>query len=141
MKDTSIDVDRGEALALIGPTGSGKTTLLRLMDLLEPPSSGTIHFDGIDTTHNQRDRLAARHRMAFVQQKPVLFTTSVYDNVATGLRWRHEKSTVINQKVDAALSLVGMQDYRNRHAKTLSGRQPAISMICFLASFPMMDWK
>ena len=88
LKETSIKVDHGEALALIGPTGSGKTTLIRLMDLLELPTSGTIYFDGVDVTSSQRDRLAARRRMAFVHQKPIVFNMSVRDNVASGLRWR-----------------------------------------------------
>jgi tungstate transport system ATP-binding protein len=46
---------------------------------------------------------------------------SVFDNVACGLKWRHEKSHVIKQKVETALELVGMADYRSRDARTLSG--------------------
>ena len=59
--------------------------------------------------------------MSFVQQKPVVFGMSVHDNVACGLRWRHEKNETIRQKVEGVLELVGMADYQNRNAKTLSG--------------------
>jgi len=121
LRNISLNVDRGEAFALIGPTGAGKTTLLRLLDLLEPPASGSIYFDGIDVTHSKRLRLEARRRMSFVLQKPVVFSMSVYDNVACGLRWRQEKGQSVRQRVNRVLELVGMADYRNRDARALSG--------------------
>lgn len=121
LKDVNLSISSGEVFALIGPTGAGKTTLLRLLDLLETPSAGVILFDGIDVTRSNKLKLEARRRMAFVQQKPVSFSMNVFDNVACGLKWRHEKSHSIEQKVERALELVGMADYRNRDAKTLSG--------------------
>lgn len=121
LRDVNLAIDEGEVFALIGPTGAGKTTLLRLMDLLEIPSSGTICFDGIDVTRSRHCRLEARRRMSFVQQKPIAFTMNVYENVACGLKLRHEKNKVIQQRTESALELVGMADYRNRNAKTLSG--------------------
>jgi tungstate transport system ATP-binding protein len=117
----SIAIKEGEAFALIGPTGSGKTTLIRMLDLLEEPTSGRIYFDGVDVTHDKHARLEARRRMSYVQQKPVVFTMNVYDSIACGLKWRHEKTNLIKRKVDAALELVGMSEYGNRNAKTLSG--------------------
>jgi len=121
LKGINLEVDRGEVFALIGPTGAGKTTLLRLLDLLELPASGQVYFDGVDVTHAGHHRLEARRRMSFVQQKPIVFSMNVYDNVACGLKWRHEKKEAIRHRVDSALELVGMIDYRNRSAKTLSG--------------------
>ncbi|MFC1966997.1 ABC transporter ATP-binding protein, partial [Chloroflexota bacterium] len=121
LKEVTIAVNPGEAFALIGPTGSGKTTLIRLLDLLQVPTSGRIYFDGVEVTHGQRERLEARRRMSHVQQKPAVFTMNVYDNVACGLKWRHEKSDITRLKVEKALELVGMNDYRDRNAKTLSG--------------------
>jgi len=121
LKDVNLEVDRGDVFALIGPTGAGKTTLIRLLDLLETPASGRIYIDGVDVTCSGGYRLATRRRMALVQQKPVVFDMSVYENVACGLRWRHEKSEAIRQKVEAALELVAMADYKNRNARTLSG--------------------
>lgn len=121
LKNVNLEVDRGETFTLIGPTGAGKTTLLRVMDLLEVPSSGRVYFDGVDVTSSRRHRLEVRRRMSFVQQKPVVFTMSVYDNLACGLRWRQEKDEFVRQKVNSALELVGMADYRDRNARTLSG--------------------
>jgi tungstate transport system ATP-binding protein len=121
LKDINLKVERGGAFALIGPTGAGKTTLLRLIDLLDSPVKGQIYFDGVDVTRSGRKRLAARRRMAYVQQKPIVFSMNVYDNVACGLRWRHVERKAIRKKVEEALELVGMADLRNRDAKTLSG--------------------
>jgi len=121
LRDVNLEIQRGEVFALIGPTGAGKTTLLRLLDLLEMPASGKVYFGGIDVTSSRHERLEARRRMSFVQQKPVVFTMSVYDNVACGLRWRKEKHEVIRQKVDDVLEIVAMSDCRDRNAKTLSG--------------------
>ena len=116
-----IGIDRGEAFALIGSTGTGKTTLLRLINLLEVPTSGRIYFDGMDVTEGKGIRLAARRRMAFVLQKPVVFNMSIYDNIAYGLRWRGKKKGDIKQKVNSILEMVGLLDYKNKNARTLSG--------------------
>ena len=121
LKNINISVDKGEAFALIGPTGAGKTTLLRLIDLLDAPTSGKIYFDGIDVTESGRVRLETRRRMAFVLQKPVVFNTSVYDNIAYGLKWRGINRGDIEQKVGGILEMVGLSAYKNRNARTLSG--------------------
>lgn len=121
LKDVNLKVNSGEVFALIGPTGAGKTTLLRLLDLLDVPASGKIYFEGVDVTRSGKRRLEIRRRMSFVQQKPMVFTMSIYDNVACGLRWRGGKDETIRKKVDNALELVNLAEYRNRNAKTLSG--------------------
>src|SRR4030066_1979972 len=121
LKNASLKVSRGEAFGLIGPTGAGKTTLLRLLDLLEVPASGKIYFEGMDMTRSGKHRLEIRRRMSFVQQKPLVFTMSVYDNVACGLKWRQEGHDAIRKKVDNALELVNLAEYKNRNATTLSG--------------------
>ena len=121
LEGIDLRIERGEVFALIGPTGAGKTTLIRILDLLEPPSVGRVIFDGVDVTHSGRHRLEARRRMSYVQQKPIVFSMNVFGNVACGLKWRHERKDGIRRKVESALELVGMADYRNRDAKTLSG--------------------
>ena len=121
LKDVNLRINNGEAFALIGPTGAGKTTLLRLLDLLEIPTSGNICFNGVDITHSRRQRADTRRQMSFVQQRPIVFSMSVYDNVACGLRWRRQEHEAIRKKVNNALELVNLAEYRNRNAKTLSG--------------------
>ena len=121
LKDINLKVEAGDVFALIGPTGAGKTTLLRLIDLLERPASGSIIFDGINVTRPNHRTLEIRRRISFVQQKPVVFDMSVFDNVACGLKWRRQKSENIKQRVSDILELVELVDYMNRNAKTLSG--------------------
>ncbi len=121
LKNINMRVDRGEVFALIGPTGAGKTTLLRLIDLLDLPTSGRIYFDGIDVTELRRMSLEVRRRMAFVLQKPVVFNTSVYNNIAYGLKWRGVRESTIREKVSKILEMVDLLAYKNRNARTLSG--------------------
>jgi tungstate transport system ATP-binding protein len=121
LKNVNLKVDRAEVLTIIGPTGAGKTTLIRILDLLEPPYSGRLFFNGIDVTTSKVKQLEARRRMSYVQQKPLVFTMNVYDNVVCGLRWRHLKSATIKRKTEEVLELVGMTDFKDRNAKTLSG--------------------
>ncbi len=121
LKAVNLTVDQGDVLALIGPTGAGKTTLIRIIDLLDWPASGQIIFSGTDVTHSKHERLQARRRMAYVQQRPTVFKMSIYDNVAMPLRWRRVPRGKIRQRVEQALDLVDLLGYQKRDARTLSG--------------------
>ncbi len=121
LQDISLGIGRSEVLALIGPTGSGKTSLLRLLDLLQMPSSGRLVIDGVDCAAASSRKLEMRRRMAFVQQKPVAFNMSVFDNVACGLRWRSLSRAETRRRVVEVLEMVGLASYHHQNAKTLSG--------------------
>lgn len=121
LKNINLKYNKGDVFAMVGYTGAGKTTLLRLLDLLETPYSGKIYFDGMDMTYNKAHRLEIRRRISFVQQKPVVFNTSVFNNVAYGLKWRKVKDIIARSKAENALELVGMVDFKDKNAKTLSG--------------------
>jgi tungstate transport system ATP-binding protein len=121
LQDLNLSISSGEVFALIGPTGAGKTTLLRIIDLLEVPSSGEIYFDGKHIPKSGKQRLEIRRRMSFIHQKPQVFNLSVYDNIACGLRWRGEKKSRVADKVDHILEMVGLEGYKNRNARALSG--------------------
>jgi tungstate transport system ATP-binding protein len=121
LRDLNLSIGTGEVFALIGPTGAGKTTLLRIVNLLEAPGAGEIYFDGKCIPRSGKQRLEIRRRMSFIHQKPQVFNLSVYDNVACGLRWRGEKKNKIAEKVDHILKMIGLEGYKNRNARTLSG--------------------
>jgi tungstate transport system ATP-binding protein len=113
----ALDIQRGEILAMVGPSGSGKSTLLRLLQFLEPPTNGSITFDGL--TLNGSAPLEVRRRIVTVFQHPALLDRSVFDNVAYGLRLRGQRHS--RETIMAALDRVGLGNYDQVRAKTLSG--------------------
>lgn len=69
--DVSLQICRGEVLGLVGESGSGKSTLGRMLVGLEPPSTGSVHFDGIQISSlPEKDRLKLRRRMQMILQDP-----------------------------------------------------------------------
>ncbi|APV44655.1 tungstate transport system ATP-binding protein [Dehalogenimonas formicexedens] len=119
LKGITLSIETGETVAVIGPSGAGKSTILRLLDLLESPYSGSISVGG--ELVNKSNRLSLRRKMSFVHQKPLVFSTSVFDNIAQPLRWRGADKQIIGERVTEALHLVNLDGFESRQAKTLSG--------------------
>jgi tungstate transport system ATP-binding protein len=115
----ALDVHRGEILAIIGPNGSGKSTLLRVLGLLESPTAGEVRFHGARVTWS--DGLAVRRRMASAFQEALLADTTVFDNVALGLRFRGEPAPRVAAQVGAWLERFAIAQLTTRQARTLSG--------------------
>jgi tungstate transport system ATP-binding protein len=117
----SLSVEKGEIFTVIKPTGAGKTTLLRLINLLDHPSSGDIYFDGEKITGSSSNAIQVRRRMAMVFQKPAVFNSTVYENVAYPLKVRGSHSKTDRSTVYDLLDTIGLGGYARRKAKTLSG--------------------
>jgi tungstate transport system ATP-binding protein len=114
-----LAIQQGEVLALVGPSGVGKSTLLRLLNFLEPPTSGVIHFHGDDIGGGRDAPLELRRRVTTVFQRPVLLRHSVEVNVGYGLRLRGQRNN--KDAVHAALHEVGLAHLAQQSARTLSG--------------------
>ncbi|MDQ0286068.1 tungstate transport system ATP-binding protein [Desulfofundulus luciae] len=108
-----------ETIALIGANGAGKSTLLQVMALLLKPTRGTVEFRGVPAT--PRNALAIRRRMAVVFQEPLLLNTTVYENVATGLKLRGVPQGEMKKRVDRWLELLGIAHLAGRRSHQLSG--------------------
>ncbi|MGQ9551783.1 MAG: ABC transporter ATP-binding protein [Candidatus Bathycorpusculaceae bacterium] len=121
LKDVSFKVQNGEIFVLVGPNGAGKTTLLRILDLLEPPTSGRVLFDGKSIDYFSRDKAALRRRIGMVFQQTVLFNMSVFDNVKYGLRVRGREREEADRMVEAVIELVQLRGLEHKNALALSG--------------------
>ncbi len=116
----SFQIKEGEILSLIGPNGAGKTTLQQTLSYLLKPFQGEIFFRGrkIEANHSV---LEYRRRLAMVFQEPLLFDTTVFNNVASGLKIRGMKKSEIHDRVMEQLERFGISHLKDRSAKTLSG--------------------
>lgn len=112
----ALAVPAGQILAVVGPSGAGKSTLLRLLNFLEPPSAGTVVFDGAVVPPNPPLNLVRRVTTVF--QQPVMLTGSVWDNVAYGLRLR---GLPAEPAVSQVLERVGLAALARHSAAKLSG--------------------
>ena len=82
LKDVSINVDKGEMVALVGPTGSGKTTIMNLLNRFYDVNDGSVVIDGIDIREYDLDAL--RRHVGIVLQESVLFSGTIKDNITFG---------------------------------------------------------
>ena len=113
-----LKIRRGEIFALVGPSGAGKSTLLRLLNFLEPPTTGRIRFLDVEFSADQPMPLAYRRRVTKVFQRSILLNRSVEANVKYGLRLRGRRDET--RRVEQALDQVGLQDLARQRARTLS---------------------
>ncbi|MGZ2484544.1 sulfonate transport system ATP-binding protein [Rhizobium pisi] len=115
LQDFSLNIGKGELVAVIGGSGCGKSTLLRLLSGLEAPTQGEISLEGRLLT--EPDSL-----VNIVFQEPRLFPwLTVADNIGFGLR--HLASSERDEQVSAALEKIGLRGYEKRWIKELSGGQ------------------
>lgn len=119
LDDASLQIRDGEILALLGPNGSGKSTLLKILAFLEKPTKGELYFYGEKVTDKNMSQMRMKSTMVF--QKTVLFSTTVYNNVAYGLKLRKYPKNKVDEEVGRALRLARIEGFEKRQAKKLSG--------------------
>ena len=118
----NLNFQEGKIYAIVGPNGSGKTTLLNTLNLLEKPDEGQIFFHDQEITNKSNfDTLEIRRRMTLVNQDPFLFHSTVYDNIAYGLKIRSIPPKVQKSRIKSALNIVGLSGFKDRKANQLSG--------------------
>lgn len=116
----ALDLRSGEVLALMGPNGAGKSTLMLALAGLLPPSAGEISHRG-GPLRSRADREAFRRRTTMVFQDPLLFDTSVLQNIATGLKLRGLPTAERHARAAAWGERLGLGKLLLRPARQLSG--------------------
>jgi len=118
LRDISLSFESEGTYVLMGPNGSGKSTLLRICALLESPDRGEVVYRSGDSILEKN--MGLRRRITLVLPRVGIFSASVFDNVAYGLKIRGVNGCQRRNKVLQALESVGLDRQRGQHALTLS---------------------
>ncbi len=124
LNDLSLEVSRGEFVALVGRSGCGKSTLLSLAGAMDFPSSGAVLVDGIATSTLQDDALARvrREKIGFIFQSfQLIHTLTVFENVELPLLLASKKNA--REIARERLSWVELDELGSRYPHQLSGGQ------------------
>lgn len=118
--DFNLEIEKGEFIAFVGPSGCGKSTTLRMIAGFEDITSGELFIDG-----KKMNEAAPRDRgIAMVFQNYALYPhMTVEKNISYGLKNMKVPSAEIKKKVDWAIKILGLEEYRYRKPKNLSGGQ------------------
>ena len=135
----SLNVKKGQVIAIIGPSGSGKSTMLRSLNLLEEPTSGKIYFNGIDLTSKGVDIHKHRQKMGMVFQHFNLFPhKTVLENITMApVTLKTQTEAESRETAMKLLERVGLLDQANEYPNMLSGGQKQrIAIVRALAMGP-----
>ncbi|HYK81769.1 MAG TPA: ATP-binding cassette domain-containing protein [Gemmatimonadales bacterium] len=118
-----LDLERfsvapGALIAIVGPNGAGKSTLLRLLALLERPTEGAVLLDGVVVP--RRATPEVRRRVTLVEQRPVLFRGTVWENLAYGLRVRGRPQAAVRGVIEQVAARLGIGALLGRRRHELS---------------------
>ena len=139
LRDINETIERGEKVVIVGPSGSGKSTFLRCLNLLEPPTSGEIWFEGTQINSPDCDINLVRRKMGMVFQHFHLFPhLTILENITLApIKLKiMDKSSAI-EKARKLLARVGLTDKENAYPAQLSGGQKQrIAIVRSLAMNP-----
>jgi energy-coupling factor transport system ATP-binding protein len=124
LKGISLDIPKGEFVAVLGHNGSGKSTLAKMLNAILVPNSGKVSIDGIDTS-KEENLFDVRKRVGMVFQNPdnQIVSAIVEEDVAFAPENLGIAPEEIRSRVDSSLKAVGMYDYRLHAPSQLSGGQ------------------
>ncbi|MFA5535947.1 MAG: methionine ABC transporter ATP-binding protein [Bacillota bacterium] len=125
LNGVSLHIPKGEIYGIIGLSGAGKSTLVRCINMLERPTSGQVVIDGVDMgkLSPRQLRLARQDIGMIFQHFNLLWSRTVYGNIAFPLEIAGHQEREINKRVTELLELVGLSDKINAYPSQLSGGQ------------------
>lgn len=123
--DVTLRIEKGDVFGIIGYSGAGKSTLVRLINALEPATSGTITVDGAEiTAMSERELRHVRSGIGMIFQQFNLFSSrTVRKNIAYPLALAGWPKAEIDARVDELLAFVGLSDKARAYPEQLSGGQ------------------
>ena len=124
LSDFSISIKQGEFVAILGHNGCGKSTLAKHFNAVLLPQGGKVYVDNIDTL-DENELYDIRQRVGMVFQNPdnQIVATIVEEDVAFGLENMGVEPKEIRKRVDDAIDIVGMSEYKEHAPHQLSGGQ------------------
>ena len=142
LKNVTLEVTRGEFVAICGPSGSGKTTLLNLISGIDRPTTGKIPVLGEDLTIQDEDFLAefrCNHVGFVFQSYNLVSTLTVAENVAFPMEWSRKDEEEVETRVAELLETVGLQHRENHFPAQLSGgEQQRVAFARAIANDPKL---
>ena len=125
LRDVSMDVEKGEAICIIGPSGSGKSTLLRCINALVPVDAGRISVGGLDVTDPKLDKIALRRRVGMVFQQYNLFPhrTALQNVMMAPIQVLKQDRREVEARARALLRKVRLEGKEQAYPGELSGGQ------------------
>lgn len=143
LKDITLHISKGEAVALLGANGSGKSTMLKLINGIISPDSGSYKFNNEEITHKKlQDTKFSKlfhQKIGFVFQNSdtQLFCADVFDEIAFGPRQMGMDESDVERRVNDCLELLKIQDFKHRQPYHLSGGEKRkVAIACVLALNP-----
>ena len=126
LKDISLNVNKGDFIAIMGPSGAGKTTLLNIMSTLDKQTSGDVILDKIDVSKVKNKELSKlrREKIGFIfQDYNLLDNMTLMNNIALPLALGKKKSKEIEDKVINIAKKFGLENHLDKYPYQLSGGQ------------------
>lgn len=134
LKNINLNIKKGEFVAIIGKNGSGKTTLMKHLNGLLKPTEGKITVCGIDAAKTKTSVLAGKIGFLFQNPDHQIFCTTVFEEIAFGLKNLGTNPTEIEKLVNEAATRVGLQNYLESDPFNLSkGQRQRVALASVLA--------
>jgi len=121
LRKVTLDVDKGEVVALIGSNGAGKTTTLRTISGLMHPAAGSIHFDGREITHTSPEKVVQLGICQSPEGRRLFVRMSVLDNLFMGAYIRNDRPEITKDMERVFTLFPRLKERRTQIAGTLSG--------------------